>query len=156
MSYEPFGATTLPPVGPELRRIDDFTPSRTLARSAAGSVFLNLTSTGSAVLLTVPAGRRFFPVAIWFNPTINTASNSTPTVTVGYTDTGVASTSFEDFVLSYTFLSSRVAGQFFEIPIRADISARLSAPAGASVRFKVETASAGACQGDAIIAGFLV
>jgi len=156
MSYEPFGATTLAPVGPEGRRIDDFTPSRTLHRIATGSAFLNLTSTGSVALLTVPAGRRFFPFAVWFEPTINTASNSTPTVTVGYTDTGVASTSFEDFVLSYTFLSSRVAGQYFEIDLRAEGVARLSAPPGAVVRFKVETASAGACQGNAIISGFLV
>lgn len=156
MSYEPFGVTPLAPVGPEDRRIDDFTPSKTLHRIMAASKFAALTSTGSHAILTVPADRKFFPISIWFNPTINTASNSTPVVTFGFTDTGVFSTSFEDFVSSYTFLSSRVAGQFFEIGLRADASARVSAPAGSVVRLKVETASAGPCEGYVIVSGFLV
>lgn len=156
MSYEPFGVTPPAPVGPEGRVINDFTPAKTLHRVAAQSRNVNLTAIGSHDLFTVPAGRIFFPSAIWFNPTINTAANSTPSVGVGYTDTGVFATSFEDFVIGFTFLSSLVAGQFFEFNLRADSASRRSASAGAVVKFKVETASAGPCTGDVILAGFLV
>lgn len=156
MSYEPFGVTPPAPVGPEGRTINDLTPSKTLHRISARSRNISLTAIGTFDLFTVPAGRIFFPTDVWFNPTVNTAANSTPSVGVGYTDTGVFATSFEDFVIGYTFLSSLVAGQFFAIDLRIDSSSRRSASAGSVVKFKVEVASAGPCVGDVILSGFLV
>jgi len=157
MAYVPFGMTPAGPTGPTPPVIHDKTPSPTLEHLAAYVATPNLTIIGAKVLFTTAPDRgRFFPVSIWFNPSINTASNSTPIIRIGYTNSG---TVYSDWVASYTFLSSRVLGQFFEIPIKNDAggtppTGRYSAPPSTDIVCYVATASAGVCTGELIVSGF--
>lgn len=157
MAYLPLGMSPAAPVGPTPPVIHDKTPAPTLVQLVAHVSTPLLTSIGAnTIFTTAPDRGRFFPTAVWFNPNINTASNSTPVIRVGYTNSG---TVYSDFVSSYTFLSSRVAGQFFEIPLKADAggtppTARLSAPPSTAIVCYVSTASVGVCAGELVIVGF--
>lgn len=157
MSYIPFGMTPAAPTGPADRVINDKTPAKTLVHRVAHVSTPLLTSIGAnTIFTTAPDRGRFFPIGVWFRPSINTASNATPIVRIGYTNSGSV---YSDFVSSYTFLSSRLAGQFFDIPLKADAggsapTARLSAPPSTAIVFYVATASVGVCAGEVTISGF--
>lgn len=157
MAYVPFGMSPAGPIGPTPPVIHDKTPAPSLVQLVAHTATPTLTAIGANVIFTTAPDRgRFFPVAVWFNPSINTASNSTPIVRVGYTNSG---TVYSDWVSSYTFLSSLVAGQFFDIPLKADAggtapTGRYSAPPSTDVVLYVSTASVGVCAGQVIIWGY--
>lgn len=157
MSYLPLGMSPAAPTGPESRVVNDLTPARTLVRLVSHVATPTLTAIGANVVFTTAPDRgRFFPVSIWFRPSVNTGSTSTPIIRVGYTNSG---TVYSDFVAAFTFLSSLVAGQFFEIPLKADATGapptgRFSAPPSTPIVFYVATAGAAPCAGDVIVTGF--
>ena len=157
MAYLPFGMSPAGPIGPTVPIINDKTPARTLVHMVTHVSTPTLTAIGAnTIFTTAPDRGRFFPTAVWFNPSINTGASATPVIRIGYTNSG---TVYSDFVASYTFLSSRVAGQFFEIPLKADAggtspTARRSAPPSTAIVCYVSTASATVCAGQLIIAGF--
>lgn len=157
MSYIPFGMTPAGPIGPTPPVIHDKTPAPTLVHYVAHVATPTLTAIGAnTIFTTAPDRGRFFPVSIWFRPSVNTGASSTPIIRVGYTNSG---TVYSDFVSSFTFLSSLVAGQFFEIPLKADATGtpptgRFSAPASTPIVFYVATAGAAPCAGEVTISGF--
>lgn len=157
MSYLPFGMSPKGPIGPTVPIINDKTPARSLVNLVAHTSRPTLTAIGAnTIFTTAPDRGRFFPTAVWFNPDIATGASATPIIRIGYTNSG---TVYSDFVSAYTFLSSLVAGQFFEIPLKADATGapptgRFSAPASTAIVCYVATASASACSGDLIVSGF--
>jgi len=157
VSYVPFGMAPAAPIGPTPRVINDKTPATTLVHFVAHVATPVLTSIGAnTVFTTAPDRGRFFPVAVWFRPSINTAAGATPVIRIGYTNSG---TVYSDFVSAFTFASSLVAGQFFEIPLKADATGtpptgRFSAPPSTAIVFYVATASPSACAGEVTISGF--
>lgn len=157
MSYLPFGMSPAAPTGPESRVINDRTPALSLVRFVTHVATPTLTAIGAnTVFTTAPDRGRFFPISVWFRPSIATAAGATPIVRLGYTNSG---TVYSDFVSAYTFASSLVAGQFFEIPLKADAggtapTGRYSAPASTPIVLYVATASASACAGEIIVSGF--
>ena len=157
MAYVPFGMTPAGPVGPTPPVIHDKTPATSLVQIVAYTSTPTLTAIGANTIFTTAANRgRFFPTAVWFNPSVNTGSTSTPVIRIGYTNSG---TVYSDFVSSYAFLSSLLAGQFFEIPLKADATGtpptgRFSAPPSTPIVLYVATAGAAPCAGQVIVAGF--
>lgn len=157
MSYLPFGMSPAAPTGPEARVINDKTPAPTLVRLATYVGTPILTAIGAnTIFTTAPDRGRFFPVSIWFRPSIATAAGATPIIRIGYTNSG---TVYSDWVTGFTFLSSLAAGQFFEITLKADAggaapTGRYSAPASTPIVLYVSTASASACAGEVILTGF--
>jgi hypothetical protein len=157
MAYIPFGMSPAGPIGPTPPVINDKTPARSLVQLVAHVSTPTLTAIGAnAIFTTAPDRGRFFPTAIWFNPSVNTGASSTPIIRIGYTNSG---TVYSDFVASFTFASSLVAGQFFEIPLKADATGapptgRFSAPASTSIVCYVATAGAAPCAGQLIVTGF--
>lgn len=157
MSYLPLGVSPAAPTGPETRVINDKTPALSLVRIVTHVSTPTLTAIGAnAVFTTAPDRGRFFPVSVWFRPSVNTGASSTPIVRLGYTNSG---TVYSDFVAAFTFASSLVAGQFFEIPLKADATGapptgRFSAPASTPIVLYVATAGAAPCAGEIIVAGF--
>lgn len=145
------------PVGPTPRVINDKTPAKTLVHLVAHVATPVLTAIGAnTIFTTAPDRGRFFPTAAWFRPSIATGASATPVIRIGYTNSG---TVYSDFVSAFTFASSLVAGQFFEIPLKADATGtpptgRFSAPPSTPIVFYVATASASACAGEVTITGF--
>jgi hypothetical protein len=157
MSYLPLGMTPKAPVGPEVPVIHDKTPAPTLVELVTHVATPNLNAIGAyTIFTTAPDRGRFFPVAVWFNPSIASGASATPIVRVGYTNSGSV---YSDFVSAYTFLSSLAAGQFFEIPLKADAggaspTGRYSAPPSTAIVFYVATATAQACAGQVVVTGY--
>lgn len=156
MSYIPFGMSTKTPLGPLVPIINDKAPAPTLINAITIASTPSLLAIGAnTIFTTAPDRGRFFPVSIWFNPTVNT-STTVPVIRIGYTNSG---TVYSDFVSSFTFASSLVSGQFFEIPLKADAggtspTARFSAPASTPIVFYVATAGASPCAGQLVMHGF--
>lgn len=159
MAYLPLGMTPAAPTGPDVPVIHDKTPAPTLVPLVSYVATPTLTAIGATTVFTTEANRgRFFPVSVWFNPSVATGTSSTPVVRLGYTNSG---TVYSDFVSSFTFASSLAQGQFFEIPLKADATGtpptgRFSAPPSTAIVFYVATAGAAPCAGQVIVTGFYV
>lgn len=157
MAYLPFGMSPAGPTGPTPPIINDKNPARTLSHLVAHVSSPTLTAIGANVVFqTAPDRGRFFPTAVWFHPTANTAAGATPVVRFGYTNSG---TVYSDWISSFTFLSSLVAGQFFELSLKADAggaapTGRYSAPPSTDVVLYVATASATPVPGQLVVVGF--
>lgn len=148
--------STQTPLGPLVPIINDKAPAPTLVNAITVASTPNLLAIGAnTIFTTAPDRGRFFPVAIWFNPSVNT-STTAPTIRIGYTNSG---TVYSDFVSSFTFSTSLVANQFFEISLKADAggtspTARFSAPASTAIVCYVATAAVSPCAGQLIVHGF--
>jgi hypothetical protein len=156
MSYIPFGMSVETPLGPPSSIINDKAPAATLVNIVTHVSTPNLLAIGAnTVFTTAPDRGRFFPVSIWFNPSVTTSATA-PIIRIGYTNSG---TVYSDFVSSYTFLTAIVLNEFFEIPLKADAggaapTARLSAPPSTAIVCYVATAGVSPCAGQLIIHGF--
>lgn len=157
MAYLPLGMSPAGPIGPTPPVINDKTPATSLVQLVAHVSTPILTAIGAnTIFTTAPDRGRFFPTAVWFNPSVNTGASSTPIIRIGYTNSG---TVYSDFVSSFTFASSLVAGQFFEIGLKADAggaspTGRFSAPASTPIVCYVATAGAAPCAGQLVVSGF--
>lgn len=155
--YIPFSMSPAPEIGPAPPIIHARNPSLTLDEMVVYSVSPNMTAIGANTIFTTEANRgRFFPVDIWFYPTVAGNASSTPQIRIGYTNSG---TIYSDWVTTTSFLSSLAVGQYFEIPLKSDAggtapTGRYSAPPSTAIVFYVSLASAGPCAGVCHVRGF--